>query len=152
CVEGRNPRVSSRARGRHRRGHALAHIRHAGGRSHQGGELRRVRVVDARVLAGADRDSQGVRRTRWEVEVTVTTLTLPTYADIDAAAHQIAGVAHRTPVVTSRSVDARTGAQVFFKCENLQRGGAFKFRGAYNALSRLSKDERRKGVVTFSSG
>jgi threonine dehydratase len=61
-------------------------------------------------------------------------------------------VAHRTPVVTSRSVDERTGANVFFKCENLQRAGAFKFRGAYNALSRLSPDERRRGVVAFSSG
>src|SRR5438876_7195319 len=80
------------------------------------------------------------------------TTTLPTYADIEEAARQIAGVAHRTPVVTSRTVDARTGARVFFKCENLQRGGAFKFRGAYNALSRLSNDERRRGVVTFSSG
>ena len=80
------------------------------------------------------------------------TTTLPTYADVEDAARQIAGVAHRTPVVTSRTVDARTGASVFFKCENLQRGGAFKFRGAYNALSRLSGDQRRKGVVTFSSG
>jgi len=80
------------------------------------------------------------------------TITLPTYADVDDAARQIAGVAHRTPVVTSRTVDSRTGAQVFFKCENLQRAGAFKFRGAYNALSRLSPAERRQGVVTFSSG
>jgi threonine dehydratase len=80
------------------------------------------------------------------------TLTLPTYADVDDAARQIAGVANRTPVVTSRTVDARTGAHVFFKCENLQRAGAFKFRGAYNALSRLSPAERREGVVTFSSG
>src|SRR4029077_7333276 len=63
-----------------------------------------------------------------------------------------AGAAHKTPVVTSRSVNGRTGATVFFKCENLQRAGAFKFRGAYNALSRLSADERRRGVVTFSSG
>jgi threonine dehydratase len=55
-------------------------------------------------------------------------------------------------VATSRSVNTRTGAEVFFKCENLQRAGAFKFRGAYNALSRLSGDERRRGVVTFSSG
>jgi threonine dehydratase len=55
-------------------------------------------------------------------------------------------------VATSRTVNARTGAEVFFKCEHLQRGGAFKFRGAYNALSRLSADERRRGVVTFSSG
>jgi len=62
------------------------------------------------------------------------------------------GVAHRTPVVTSRSVDARTGATVFFKCENLQRAGAFKFRGAYNAMAQLSPDARRRGVVTFSSG
>jgi len=77
---------------------------------------------------------------------------LPTFADVESAARQIAGVAHKTPVATSRTVNARTGAQVFFKCENLQRGGAFKFRGAYNALSRLSPDERRRGVVTFSSG
>ena len=78
--------------------------------------------------------------------------TLPTFADIERAARQIAGVAHRTPVVTSRSVNERTHAEVFFKCENLQRAGAFKFRGAYNALSRLSPDERRRGVVAFSSG
>lgn len=77
---------------------------------------------------------------------------LPTFDDIDAAAHRIDGVAHRTPVVTSRTVDARTGASVFFKCETLQRGGAFKFRGAYNALSRLDADQRRRGVVAFSSG
>jgi len=81
-----------------------------------------------------------------------TTTSLPTYADVEDAAKQISGVAHVTPVATSRSVDARTGANVFFKCENLQRAGAFKFRGAYNALSRLSADERRRGVVTFSSG
>jgi threo-3-hydroxy-L-aspartate ammonia-lyase len=79
-------------------------------------------------------------------------VTLPTFADVESAAKQLTGVAHRTPVATSRTVDARTGAQLFFKCENLQRAGAFKFRGAYNALSRLSADERRRGVVTFSSG
>jgi threonine dehydratase len=79
-------------------------------------------------------------------------MTLPTFADVESAATQLTGVAHRTPVATSRAVNARTGAQVFFKCENLQRAGAFKFRGAYNALSRLSPDERRRGVVTFSSG
>ncbi len=79
-------------------------------------------------------------------------MTLPTFADVESAARQIAGTAHRTPVVTSRTVNTRTGAQVFFKCENFQRAGAFKFRGAYNALSRLSPDERRRGVVTFSSG
>jgi threonine dehydratase len=79
-------------------------------------------------------------------------LALPAFADIESAARQIAGIAHRTSIVTSRTVNARTGAEVFFKCENLQRAGAFKFRGAYNALSRLTPDERRRGVVTFSSG
>jgi threonine dehydratase len=79
-------------------------------------------------------------------------VSLPTFADVESAARQIAGVAHRTLVATSRSVDSRTGARVFFKCENLQRAGAFKFRGAYNALSRLSPDARRRGVVTYSSG
>src|SRR5262245_45340772 len=79
-------------------------------------------------------------------------MTLPTYADVEEAARTIDGVAHRTPVATSRTVDARTGAHVFFKCENFQRAGAFKFRGAYNALCHLSPDERRRGVVAFSSG
>src|ERR1700722_19586189 len=79
-------------------------------------------------------------------------MTQPTFADVESAARQIAGAAHHTPIATSRSVNARTGAEVFFKCENLQRAGAFKFRGAYNALSRLSADERRRGIVTFSSG
>jgi threonine dehydratase len=79
-------------------------------------------------------------------------MTIPTFADVESAAKQIAGAAHRTPVATSNTIDARTGAHLFFKCENLQRAGAFKFRGAYNALSRLSADERRRGVVTFSSG
>jgi threonine dehydratase len=76
----------------------------------------------------------------------------PTFSDIERAARRIDGVAHRTPVVTSRSADERTGAHLFFKCENLQRAGAFKFRGAYNALASLSPDERRRGVVAFSSG
>jgi threo-3-hydroxy-L-aspartate ammonia-lyase len=79
-------------------------------------------------------------------------VTLPSFADVESAAQQIAGAAHRTPVATSRTVNTRTGAEVFFKCENLQRAGAFKFRGAYNALSRLSTDQRKRGVVTFSSG
>lgn len=77
---------------------------------------------------------------------------LPTFGDVEAAAAQIRGAAHQTPVLTSRTVNSRTGADVFFKCENLQRGGAFKFRGAYNALSRLPDDDRQRGVVTFSSG
>ena len=79
-------------------------------------------------------------------------MTLPTFADVESAAKQIAGAAHKTPVATSRTINTRTGAELFFKCENLQRAGAFKFRGAYNALSRLDADERRRGVVTFPSG
>ena len=74
------------------------------------------------------------------------------YRDVDIAAAHLAGVAHRTPVVTSRTADQRTGAQVFFKCENLQRMGAFKFRGAYNALVQLDADQRRRGVIAWSSG
>jgi threonine dehydratase len=74
------------------------------------------------------------------------------YADVAAAAARLDGHAHRTPVMTSRTVNARTGAEVFFKCENFQRIGAFKFRGAYNALAQLTEDEKRRGVLTFSSG
>ena len=74
------------------------------------------------------------------------------YADVSAAAQRLAGHAIRTPVLTSRSVNERIGAQVFFKCENFQRMGAFKFRGAFNALSLLSQEQRSKGVVAFSSG
>jgi threonine dehydratase len=77
---------------------------------------------------------------------------LPTYADVAAAAQRIVGHAHRTPVLRSRAADARLGAEVFFKCENLQRAGAFKFRGAFNALARFDNAQRRAGVVAFSSG
>lgn len=77
---------------------------------------------------------------------------LPTFADVAAAARRIEGVAHRTPVLTSRTADAMTGASLFFKAENLQRGGAFKFRGAYNAISALPADVRQRGVIAFSSG
>ena len=77
---------------------------------------------------------------------------LPTYDDVAAAAARIAGHAHRTPVLTSRTADAELGVRVFFKCENLQRMGAFKFRGAFNALSRFDESQRRGGVVAFSSG
>jgi threonine dehydratase len=79
-------------------------------------------------------------------------LSLPTYDDVVQAAGRIAGVANRTPVLTSRTVDEAFGAQVFFKCENMQRMGAFKFRGAYNALMKFSPEQRRAGVVAFSSG
>jgi threo-3-hydroxy-L-aspartate ammonia-lyase len=75
-----------------------------------------------------------------------------TIADIEAAANRLAGVAHRTPVLTSRTVSDRTHSQVFFKCENFQRTGSFKFRGAYNALSQLTEEQKQKGVLTFSSG
>jgi len=74
------------------------------------------------------------------------------YADVAAASARLAGHAHRTPVLTSRSVDARTGAQVYFKCENFQRMGAFKFRGAFNSLAQLPDDARRRGVLAYSSG
>jgi threonine dehydratase len=77
---------------------------------------------------------------------------LPTFADVEAAAARLAGVAHRTPVMTSRRLDAQVGASLFLKCENLQRVGAFKFRGGYNALSRFDAAQRRAGVVSFSSG
>src|SRR5207302_9471712 len=72
--------------------------------------------------------------------------------DVRRAAERLRGVANRTPVVTSRTVDALVDGQVIFKCENLQRGGAFKFRGAYNRLVALSATQRAHGVVAFSSG
>ena len=75
-----------------------------------------------------------------------------TYADVSAAAARLEGFAHRTPALTSRTVDERTGARVFFKCENFQRMGAFKFRGAYTALSNLNDAQQRRGVVAYSSG
>jgi len=71
---------------------------------------------------------------------------------VKRAAGRIAGKAHRTPVLTSRTADAMSGASLFFKAENLQRGGAFKFRGAYNAISALPEEVRRRGVIAFSSG
>jgi threonine dehydratase len=81
--------------------------------------------------------------------VLATPLTLD---DVRAAADRIAGVAHRTPVVRSRTLDALAGAEVFLKCENLQRVGAFKFRGAYNAVSRLSAEQLARGIAAYSSG
>ncbi len=75
-----------------------------------------------------------------------------TFENVTAAAQRLAGIAHRTPVLTSQTLDERAGARVFLKCENFQRMGAFKFRGAYNRLSQLSAEERARGVVTFSSG
>ena len=75
-----------------------------------------------------------------------------TYADVAAAAQRLAGAAHRTPVLTSSTANARTGAQLFFKAENLQRMGAFKFRGAYNAIAKLDAAAKKRGVLAFSSG
>jgi threonine dehydratase len=79
-------------------------------------------------------------------------LPAPTYADVADAAERIAGAAHRTPVMTSRTADALTGANLYFKCENFQRMGAFKFRGAFNAISHFSESQRQAGVLTYSSG
>ena len=80
------------------------------------------------------------------------TLSLPKYQDVQAAAERLRNVAHRTPVLTSQTLNGRLDAEIFFKCENLQRVGAFKFRGAYNAIAQLDEAQRRAGVVTFSSG
>ena len=81
-----------------------------------------------------------------------TDLRIPTFEDVKAAQKRIAGVAHVTPVLTSRTADAMAGASLFFKAENLQRIGAFKFRGAYNKISSLTLEQRARGVVAFSSG
>ena len=75
-----------------------------------------------------------------------------TFDDVISAAATLGGVANRTPVHTSQTLDKMTGAAVFLKCENFQKTGAFKFRGAYNALSRLSAEQKKSGVLTFSSG
>ena len=79
-------------------------------------------------------------------------IALPTYADVEAAAERIRGAAHHTPALTSRTANERTGANLVFKAENLQRMGAFKFRGGYNAIAALSAEQRRAGVLTYSSG
>ena len=75
-----------------------------------------------------------------------------TYDDVKEAAGRLRGVAHRTPVATSRTLDERLGGRLFLKCENLQRAGAFKFRGAMNAIARLTPAERARGILTYSSG
>lgn len=74
------------------------------------------------------------------------------FEDVHAAAFRLAGIAHETPVVTSRTLDEKVGAEVFLKCESFQRVGAFKFRGAYNAVSRLPDEQKARGVITYSSG
>lgn len=82
----------------------------------------------------------------------MTEMTLPDYNDVAAAAERIADYANKTPVMTSRTVNDEFGAEVFFKCENFQRMGEFKFRGAMNALRQFTPEQRAAGVVTFSSG
>jgi len=77
---------------------------------------------------------------------------LPKFQDIQEAAERLQGVVHRTPVLTSQTLNSRLDTEVFFKCENLQRVGAFKYRGAYNAIARLGAQERAAGVVAYSSG
>jgi len=76
----------------------------------------------------------------------------PTYDDVAAAAHRLKGMAHRTPVLRSSTADEQLGAQLFFKCENLQRTGAFKFRGAFNTLAQFTDEQRERGVLAFSAG
>lgn len=74
------------------------------------------------------------------------------FKKIMAAAERLSGHAHRTPILTSRTLNGRLGAKTYFKCENFQRIGAFKFRGAFNAISCLSQTEKKRGVITYSSG
>lgn len=85
-------------------------------------------------------------------DMSVDSLTLPTFNHVEAAAGRIEGFAHKTPVLTSRTIDEEIGAQIFFKCENLQRTGSFKFRGAFNSLAKFTEQQRKAGVVAFSSG
>ena len=80
------------------------------------------------------------------------TTALPTFADVVAASERLQGVAHRTPVLRSTTANALLGAELFFKCENLQRMGAFKFRGGYNTLAQFSPEQKKRGVLAFSSG
>lgn len=112
--------------------------------------LRSVGVREPSDFAMTDLDKAASLETA-QLEATQTALPV-TYADVQAAAERLQGHAYRTPVLTSTIVNQRTQSQVFFKCENFQRTGAFKFRGAYNALAQLSPDQRKQGVLTFSSG
>lgn len=91
-------------------------------------------------------------RNRGEVFMTQSSLPAPTFDDVSAAAQRLQGVAHRTPVLRSTSADESAGAHLFFKCENLQRTGAFKFRGAYNTLKQFTPQQRENGVLAFSAG
>lgn len=79
-------------------------------------------------------------------------ITLPTYTDVVDASERLRGAANVTPILTSRTINAEVGAEIFFKCENYQRTGSFKFRGAFNSLAKFSEEQRKSGVVAFSSG
>src|SRR6516225_5759543 len=119
---------------------------------HEGGDSRVTRsgrgAANAGVSALPGRASRRYRRAMQPSPDRA----LPTAADVDAAAQRLAGVALRTPLVTSPVLDSLTGARVFLKAETLQRTGSFKFRGAYNKLSSIPQAERAGGVVAFSSG
>lgn len=82
----------------------------------------------------------------------MTDLNLPSYQNVEAAAQRIRGYASKTPVMTSRTINQQFGAELFFKCENFQRMGAFKFRGAFNALAQFTPEQKKAGVIAFSSG
>ncbi|WP_406871802.1 threo-3-hydroxy-L-aspartate ammonia-lyase [Aminobacter sp. P9b] len=87
-----------------------------------------------------------------EMHMASPSLRIPTFDDVKLAQARLAGAAHKTPILTSRTADAQTGATLYFKAENLQRAGAFKFRGAYNAIAVLDQAMRANGVVAYSSG
>jgi threonine dehydratase len=87
-----------------------------------------------------------------DTDMTLLAPPLPSAQDVVDAAHRLKGLVHRTPVLRSSTADEMLGAQLFFKCENLQRMGAFKFRGAFNALAQFSDEQRERGVLTFSAG
>src|SRR6266567_880878 len=130
----------------------------AAGRADSWTTRRRQRAGEGGPAGGDGRASRGPgSHSQKEVwHLTSPQTTAPAFAitldDVRAAAERLQGVANRTPVARSRTLDRLTGRRVVLKCENLQRGGAFKFRGAYNRLVALSTQERERGVVAFSSG
>ena len=101
----------------------------------------------------AEDDDSAAYQVPWDAEESYVMSDFPvTFADVEAAARRLEGIAHRTPVMTSKTADATADGKLFFKCENLQRGGAFKFRGAYNTIATLTEDQRRHGMIAYSSG
>ena len=106
---------------------------------------------DVPIVVANEPSTVGTRSLQYFSEEQVSELPI-SYRDVVAAHERIVGIVHRTPILTSRTVDEAVNARVFFKCENFQRAGAFKFRGAYNALVQLPPEQRAAGVVAFSSG